>query len=65
VAKDSLSVEGVDLKETEQKAIQEQALADFAAKAGIPLEAKTPAPEAPTPTSTPAPAPKTMGPLPE
>jgi phage shock protein A len=40
VAKDSLDLSGVQLKESEQKAFEEQALADFAAAEGIALEAK-------------------------
>jgi len=40
VAKDSLDMSGVQLKESEQKAFEEQALADFAAAEGIALEAK-------------------------
>lgn len=40
VARDTLSSEGIDLKEGEQKALADQALADFAAKEGIALEAK-------------------------
>jgi phage shock protein A len=58
VAKDSLDLSGVQLKEAEQKAFEEQALADFAAAEGIALEPKTstPATEA---------APKSMGPVAE
>lgn len=55
VARDTLSTEGIDLKETEQKALAEQALADFAAKEGIAMEPKAPALPA-------TPAPKTLGP---
>jgi phage shock protein A len=57
VAKDSLDMSGVQLKETEQKAFEEQALADFAAAEGIALDPKTP-----TPTVA---APKSMGPVTE
>jgi len=57
VARDSLDVSGVQLKEAEQNALADQALADFAAKEGIALEpaasAGAPAPETPA---------KTMGP---
>jgi len=38
VARDTLDVSGVQVKEAEQKALAEQALADFAAKEGIALE---------------------------
>jgi len=54
VARDTLSTEGVDLKETEQKALADQALEDFAAKEGILMEPKVLPPSAP--------APKTLGP---
>jgi phage shock protein A len=54
VARDSMDLSGVQLKEAEQNALAEQALADFAAKEGIALE-----PSAAGPTDTPA---KTMGP---
>jgi phage shock protein A len=40
VAKDSLDFSGVQLKESEQKAIEEQALSDFAAAEGLSLDAK-------------------------
>lgn len=63
VARDSLDTHEVDLKETEQAAMQEQALADFAAKEGIPLESKTPA--AGTTPGTPEPPAKSMGPVTE
>jgi phage shock protein A len=58
VARDSMDMSGVQLKEAEQNALAEQALADFAAKEGIALEpapssAQTPAPAAPV---------KSMGP---
>jgi phage shock protein A len=59
VARDSMDMSGVQLKEAEQNALADQALADFAAKEGIALDPATPA------GSTPAPAPgtvKTMGP---
>jgi phage shock protein A len=38
VARDTLDTSGVMVKEAEQKALADQALADFAAKEGIPLE---------------------------
>ena len=49
VARDSLDTTGIDLKETEQKALADQALADFAAREGIALE-----PQANTTTGAPA-----------
>jgi phage shock protein A len=58
VARDSLDTSGIEMKEAEQKALADQALADFAAKEGIPLEAA--AGEAPAPGS--GSAAKTMGP---
>ena len=42
VARDSMDTSGIQIKETEQKALADQALADFAAKEGIALEPKTP-----------------------
>ncbi|MBV8817113.1 MAG: PspA/IM30 family protein [Acidobacteriaceae bacterium] len=56
VAKDNLDLAGVQVKEAEQTALNEQALADFAAKEGIALD--------PIPTITPTTAApvKTMGP---
>lgn len=58
VARDSMDLSGVQLKEAEQNALADQALADFAAKEGIALE-----PGAASGTSTPAEAPvKSMGP---
>jgi phage shock protein A len=57
VARDSLDMSGVQMKESEQNALADQALADFAAKEGIALD---PAPSASVPAAeTPA---KTMGP---
>ncbi len=59
VARDSMDMSGIQLKESEQNALADQALADFAAKEGIALE-----PAASTGSSSPtadAPA-KTMGP---
>jgi len=56
VARDSMDTSGVVMKEAEQQALADQALADFAAKEGITLEASSgaaPAPEKPV---------KTMGP---
>ena len=58
VAGDALKATDMDLGQTEKDAMQEQALADFAAKEGIALE-----PQSPASGTTPAtPAPKTMGP---
>lgn len=54
VAKDTLDMSSVVVKESEQKALAEQALADFAAREGITLEG-----------AAGAPAPKTMGPVAE
>lgn len=65
VARDSLHTEEFDLKENEQKALAEQALADFAAKEGIALPASATAPVAPAveaPVAEGQPAAKTMGP---
>lgn len=57
VARDTLDTSGVQVKEAEQKALADQALADFAAKEGIPLDMPT----AETPASGSGQA-KTMGP---
>jgi phage shock protein A len=51
IAKDSIDMSGVELKETEMNALADQALADFAAREGISIEGN----------ATPAPAPRTMG----
>jgi phage shock protein A len=56
VARDSVDMSGTVLKEAEQKAIADMALADFAAAEGIELEPKQGATEAP-------PAQGTMGPV--
>lgn len=49
IAKDSMDMSGLELKEAEQKALADQALADFAAREGIALDTPSagPAPEAP------------------
>jgi phage shock protein A len=60
VAKDSLDMSGVVMKEAEQKAFEEQALADFAAAEGLALEPK-PTADAPEATGTT----KSMGPTAE
>jgi hypothetical protein len=57
VARDSLNTSGIAMKEEEQKALADQALADFAAKEGIAIEAPSPS----TTQAAPA-APKTLGP---
>jgi len=57
VARDSLDMSGVQLKEAEQNALADQALADFAAKEGIALE-----PAASAGASAPEIPAKTMGP---
>ncbi len=60
VAKDSLQVPDLDTQELEQNALAEQALANFAAQAGITLETQS---EAGSGTDKPQPAvTKTMGP---
>jgi phage shock protein A len=57
IARDSLNVADINMKEGEQKALAEQALADFAAKEGIALEStSTSSTETPT---------KTLGPQPQ
>jgi phage shock protein A len=56
IARDSLNVADMNMKEAEQKALAEQALADFAAKEGIALE-----PSSSTSSTTEPPA-KTLGP---
>jgi len=58
VARDSMDMTGVLMKESEQKALAEQALADFAAKEGIVLE---PAVAGPNDTAVSPPV-KSMGP---
>lgn len=55
VARDSLHSTDIDMQESEQKALADQALADFAAKEGIALEpaASTATPDAKTTTAEP------------
>jgi phage shock protein A len=60
VARDTLDTSGVQVKEAEQKALADQALADFAAKEGIVLEPSA-APAGTEAAATPS-ANKTMGP---
>ena len=57
VARDSLDTSDLHLKETEQKALEEQALADFAASEGIALQGSHP------PEKTDEGGSKTMGPV--
>jgi len=61
VARDSMDMSGVVMKEAEQKALADQALADFAAKEGIPLE---PAASSAEPSAA-QPQVKSMGPATE
>ena len=63
VARDNLDTTGVRLQEFEQKALADQALADFAAKEGLALEPGTGATGGTDPTTS-GPA-KSMGPLPQ
>jgi len=58
VARDTMDTSGIIAKEAEQKALADQALAEFAAKEGIPLEIAASA-EVPAAQQNP---PKTMGP---
>jgi phage shock protein A len=58
VARDTLDTSGVMVKEAEQKALADQALADFAAKEGIPLDIQASA----DPQAAPEKTTKTMGP---
>jgi phage shock protein A len=65
VARDSMDTSGIQIKEAEQKALADQALADFAAKEGIALEPAG-ASSSSTASATPAAQPvKSMGPTPE
>jgi phage shock protein A len=52
VARDSLDTSGIQIKEAEQKALADQALADFAAKEGIALEPAVSVETAAAPPST-------------
>jgi len=61
VARDSMDMSGVMMKDAEQKALADQALADFAAKEGIPLEPAA----GTTAADQSAPAVKSMGPTAE
>ncbi|MEA3210576.1 MAG: hypothetical protein QOE70_3633 [Chthoniobacter sp.] len=62
VARDSLDTSGIQLQEAEQKALEDQALADFAAAEGLAIEPKATA--APAASEAPA-ATKSMGPVSE
>lgn len=62
VARDSLGTAGLKMKETEEAALAEQALADFAAREGIALDPVAPASEAAPSAEPPS---KTMGPAAE
>lgn len=59
VARDTLDTSGVMVKEAEQKALADQALADFAAKEGIALDIASSAESQSTPSTSPT---KSMGP---
>jgi phage shock protein A len=59
VARDSMDMSSIQLKESEQNALADQALADFAAKEGIALDPAASGSSASPTTETPA---KTMGP---
>lgn len=48
VARDSMDMSEISVKEAEQKALADAALAEFAAQAGIPLEPSTPTPAGPS-----------------
>jgi hypothetical protein len=58
VARDTLDTSGIEIKESEQKALADQALADFAAKEGIVLDIAASA----DPHATPETTTKSMGP---
>jgi phage shock protein A len=62
VARDSLDMGQVNIKEAEQNALADQALADFAAAEGIVLDRQAAAPAAADPVAAPAAPAKTMGP---
>ena len=63
VAHDSMDMSGVQIKEAEQHALADQALADFAAKEGIPLESSTSAAPVAEPQRSMGPAAKEPGPV--
>ncbi|MGJ8655361.1 MAG: PspA/IM30 family protein [Akkermansiaceae bacterium] len=51
VARDSMDLSEINMKESEQEALQDMALAEFAAEQGIAIEGANPAPAAKTPTT--------------
>src|SRR5215468_2805208 len=59
VARDSMDTSGIEMKEAEQKALADQALADFAAKEGIALEPSVSSDPQAAPSAS---ATKSMGP---
>ena len=61
VARDTFDTSGIEMKEAEQSALADQALADFAAREGLALEPRAGAVR----TESAEPAAKTMGPTPE
>ncbi|MCW8130418.1 MAG: PspA/IM30 family protein [Planctomycetota bacterium] len=66
VARDSMDMAEVNIKEAEQEALADQALADFAAKEGIALPASAaPAVQSPAVTPASSESAKTMGPVKE
>ena len=66
VAKDSLNVHDFEMKEAEQEALADQALADFAAKEGIAIDPRPmPGSIATDPTTSSSDTAKTMGPISE
>lgn len=62
VARDSIGTGDRSLKKEEQEALAEQALADFAAREGLPLEPKESPSTAPSPNADPSQGQKRMGP---
>lgn len=52
IARDSMDLSGVELKEHEQKALADQALADFAAKEGIALDTSSSGPASESPVKS-------------
>ena len=62
IARDSLDMSQVNVKEAEQKALADMALADFAAKEGIAFDAIAPAATAAPAAAAGQAAPKSMGP---
>jgi phage shock protein A len=56
VARDSMDTTSIQMKEAEQKALADQALADFAAREGLALEPLPGAPDTPSPVKSMGPA---------